>query len=105
MLTFAAAFFALSACGHSQSDEGPSLFVTVLPGGARCEVRNVKLDCGSVATYLRETLQIPSDTYIAVTVPAHTPIHSDSMTAVIDELRKAGFTSVIGQIPLSRSGS
>jgi len=63
------------------------------------------MDCEAVAAYLRETLRIPSDTYIAVAVPAHKPIHSDSMTAVIEGLRKAGFTSVIGLIPLSRSGS
>ena len=105
MLAFAVALFALSGCGQSPSDDGPSLTVAVLSGGADCEVRKVEMDCGSVAAYLRETLRIPSDTYIAVAVPAHKPIHSDSMTAVIEELRKAGFTSVIGSVPVSGSGS
>jgi|SRR5882672_2014290 len=105
MSAFALALFALSGCERDAPSDGPSLIITVLSGGSRCEVRKVEMDCGSVATYLRDTLRVPSDAYIAVAVPAHKPIHSESMHAVIEELQKAGFTTMIGLVPLPRSGS
>ena len=101
---------ALAGCaGDSAPDgrpDGPNVLVQVRPGGILCAVRTVQVNCSEVAKHLRETLKVQSDEYIAVEVDTTTePIPFGSMTTVIDSLKQSGFTTVIGSIPLPKSGS
>ena len=85
---------------------GPNVLVQVRPGRISCAVRTVQVNCSEVAQHLRETLKVQSDEFIAVEVDTTTePIPFDSMTAVIDSLKQSGFTTVIGSVPLPKSGS
>lgn len=47
---------------------------------------------------------MPKQRIILMFTSAVEPIPFDSMTAVIEVLRKAGFTTVMGSVPLPQSG-
>jgi biopolymer transport protein ExbD len=85
--------------------DGPTVLVQVRSDGIVCAVRTVQVNCKEIAKHLRETLKVRADEYIAVEVDTTVePIPFDSMTAVIDSLKKSGFTTVIGSVPLPKSG-
>ena len=101
---------ALAGCADDNPPDGradgPTVLVQVRPGGILCAVRTVQVNCSEVAKHLRETLKVQSDEYIAVEVDTTMePIPFDSMTAVIDSLKQSGFTTVIGSVPLPKSGA
>jgi hypothetical protein len=56
--------------------------------------------CNDVPRHLRDTLKIPLDTFIAVTVADETKVPLDSMGPVITALKAAGYTLVIGSIEI-----
>lgn len=92
---------ALISCADDTSNNGPSLFVYVRPGGAMCAVRDVEVKCGEITTYLRDVFRIKSDEYIAVSVDtSQEPIPFESMRKIVDALTRSGFSSVIGDVPL-----
>lgn len=63
-----------------------------------CQIRSVKMTCNDVPAYLRDNLKLPPNTFIAVSAPDNAPL--DPMPPLIHALEAAGFTSVIGDIPL-----
>jgi hypothetical protein len=63
-----------------------------------CQVHSAKMTCNEVPAYLRDTLKLPSNTFISVSAQDKTPL--DTMPPLIDALKAGGFTSVMGEIPL-----
>jgi hypothetical protein len=93
---------ALSACTGNASSDGPTLYIQVRLGGDLCGIRDVEVKCAEAAHYLRDVLKVKSDECIAVAVNSTEPNPSDSMTAVMDSLKRSGFTMVIGVVPLPK---
>ena len=94
----------MAGCQETSKDSsGPELFIVLSPVPGECVVRSEKRPCSEVPSYLRETLKLPLDTFIAVSSPHEATI--DAIQPIIEALTSAGYTSVIGDIPLPSKGS
>jgi biopolymer transport protein ExbD len=92
--------FVLGGCGDES--DGPRLSIEVLPSNNQCLVRGVEMHCEGVAVYLRENLKLSSDEFIEVTSdPALATF--EAVNPVMESLKQAGFTKVIGSITLDET--
>lgn len=82
-----------------RGSNGPELYVGV-QGDGSCSVRELNVACVDVANYLRNTLSMSTDTYIAVTPTIEDAATLEAMAPVIKSLKDAGYNSVIGSITL-----
>jgi len=90
---------ALTGCHEAGDDStGPQLVIVLSPVNGECVVRAAKMKCAGVSAYLRDTLKLPSDTYIAVSSPQ--PETLDAIVPIMKDLNAAGYGSVIGDIPI-----
>jgi biopolymer transport protein ExbD len=87
----------LAGCGQLNNEsKGPELTIDV-DGTGSCLLRGTTVDCEQVADYMRDTMKVPLQTYIAVS-PSDQNTNADSITPVMHRLKEAGFTAVIGSI-------
>ena len=90
---------ALTGCHEAGDDStGPQLVIVLSPVNGECVVRTAKLKCAGVSAYLRDTLKLPSDTYIAVSSPQAETL--DAIVPIMKDLNAAGYGRVIGDIPI-----
>jgi hypothetical protein len=92
-------FAIMAGCQAAPDDSrGPELTVAMSAVKGECQIHSANMTCNEVPAYLRDTLKLPSDTFISVSAQDNTPL--DTMPPLIDALKAAGFTSVMGEIPL-----
>lgn len=86
----------LVSCAHDgDRSGGPELMVKV--DGAGCSVQGQIVECAELASYMRDNIKIPIDTYIAV-APASGNARADDIIPVVKSLMNAGFRLVIGSV-------
>jgi hypothetical protein len=90
----------LGGCtGRDDDSLQPELMVDMSNVKGQCAVRGFAMKCDDVPRYLRDTLKVPKDTYIAVRSPAESATF-DAMNPVMKALNDAGYEKVIGSIEL-----
>lgn len=98
-LRYSIALAAASVFAGCTGFQGPQLIVDVGHTGSECSVRSVAMKCDDVPHYLRDTLKLPLDTYIAIRRPDAATTF-EAMDAVMKTLDNAGYRSLIGLIEL-----
>jgi len=68
----------------------PMVRIEILPGGTRCIVQGVEIDCKDVAVHLREELKLAPGHLVAVN--ADLSVGFEHIAAVFDSTKAAGFT-------------
>ena len=100
------ALVALGGCtGSNDGDRGPDLIVNIGPNRGTCVVRGAEIKCADVPRYLRDALNVGTDTYISVRSRAAEDARYDVMSPVMDALNGAGYTRVIGSIEIDDHAS
>jgi hypothetical protein len=94
------ALLALSGlAGCSDDSSGPQLVIELTPVEGECTVRAARMNCEEVPAYLRDALKLPSNTFIAVSSGKTERVNA--LAPIMGALNAAGYTSVIGDIPIS----
>jgi hypothetical protein len=89
----------IGGCAADRESDGPDLRIRLLAAEGRCEVREVELPCSEVPVYLRDTLKVPLETFIAVDLPRGVKRTAD-LQSLVSVLMQAGFTTTIGSIEI-----